>query len=259
MTVQENALNEQVSLYAHKTADASWLERMNEWDDVARLGEIFLLNSQVSDLPVRQTRLISEEAVREVGRWLAGTLQDHFEAPPLPGAEMSYSLSDKKATEIFGFPVGNFPPPYEEWRMSTEVYLVVGKICYLLMDGHFIRYRSLTMDEVEQLFSGRVAPFEAFDETMENIALVLSSVPNRLASFGGLRGIRRSILEAGVAQEWLKARLDQFGTSRWTWATEFYDDALCSILSLDGLERIPMCVAFRRDKGGLKAGENDGS
>ncbi|WP_129358340.1 MULTISPECIES: nitroreductase family protein [Micrococcaceae] len=252
MHEDERVLNEQVSLCARKTPDAVWLERMNDWDPVARLGDTLLQNAQVTDQPVRSTRLIPAESVREIGQWLADTLHKPFAGSGPGGPEGHGALSEDDVARILGFSVKQFPLPYEEWRMSTEIYLVVGRICYVLMNQQFVRYRALSSDDLGQLFSQRVAPFGTFDEGTTGAILIVSSVPGRLAAFGGLRGFRRALLEAGVAQEWLKTRLSRSNSVWWDWTTEFYDDALCSVLSLDGVERAPMCLAYQRDSGMCK-------
>lgn len=61
----------------------------------------------------------------------------------------------------------------------------------------------------------------------------------RTAALAGLRGQRRALLAAGEA----KAELARLATSDgWHWDTEFYDDAATRVLSVDGVERVPLVV-----------------
>lgn len=255
MTDNEAALSEQSSLFAHSTGDPAWLDRMSHWDPVARLGDTFLLNAQSTDQAAPHTRLISPEAIERVGEWLAETLHTPFEVDATQDWAMRPALGEAETRDLLGFGVHDLPGPYAQWRFSTELYALVGDTAFVLMNDQFVRYRKLDQQDLGILLSGRTAPFQELDDATTGTVLVVVAVPGRLSAFGGLRGHRRGLVAAGEAMGHLRQVWDRVGVAeQWTWEQEFFDDACCRALGLDGVERVPLALAYQREP--LESEEN---
>ncbi|MDN5892917.1 MAG: hypothetical protein L0H93_02730 [Nocardioides sp.] len=241
----DGAMSEQTSLVAAPSGDATWLDRMVDYDEVTRLGETFLLNAQVTDEPAARTRLIAPEALERTGEWLRGTLADPRPVEDDTPWSARGALSLGEAADLLGLDLGDLPAAYDQWRMGVEVYILIGDIVFLLANEQFIRHKRLTSRELGMFLSGRTAPFVEFDETLTGTALVLSIVPNRMAALGGLRGFRGSMVAAGEALQWF--RTAAVPPLSWAWEREFHDDACMHVFGLDGLERVPVVVGYQRE------------
>lgn len=246
-------LSEQASLLAFSTDDPLWLDRINNWDPVARLGDTFLLNSMVGKQPMPYSRLIAPEALERVGCWLHSTLHKRFEVQEDTPSENRSILSDPEIVEILGFDVGQLPEPYHQWRFSVELYLLIDDTIFILMNGQFIHYRRLDRMELGTLFSARTVPF--FSDLGEATGVVLGvvAVPGRIGAFGGLRGQRRSLIAAGQAVGWVQHLWEESDVAdRWEWEHEFIDDSCLEVFGLCGLERVPIALAFQLRPRGLE-------
>lgn len=246
MSENDATLSEQASLFAFSGDDPVWLDRYNKWDPVARLGDTFLLNSQVGNQSMPYSRLIAPEALERVGRWLQDTLHERFEVPGDALPEDRSILSDAEVVEILGFDVGQLPEPYHRWRFSIELYLLVGDTIFILLNGQFVHYRRLNRIELGMLFSARTLPFLSDLGEATGVLLGVVAVPGRLGAFGGLRGQRRSLVAAGQAVGWIQHLWEDADAAYlWKWEYEFFDDACLQVFGLDGVERVPLAVAFQ--------------
>ncbi|OKL53164.1 hypothetical protein BSZ39_10990 [Bowdeniella nasicola] len=248
MTTNDATLSEQVSLHAYDGNDPAWLDRISGWDPVARLGETFLLNAQVGEQALPHARLISPQALERVGSWLAGTLHEEFAIDESHDWAVRAALTDDETFNHLGFRVGDLPSAYEDWRFSTEIYALIGDTAFLLMNNQFVRYRRLSDEELGQVLSARTAPFHTVDDRTTGTVLVIAAVPGRLGAFGGLRGQRRSLVAAGEAIGHLQRLWEQASVGdQWSWEREFFDDACGRVFGLDGLERVPVAMAYQRE------------
>jgi hypothetical protein len=253
--MQDGALSEQSSLLAETTGDPAWLDRMVEFDPVARLGETFVLNSQVSDQEMPAARLVAGEALEAIGDWLADTLvPDVAEDSEAVSAEIGVDgvahLSNAAAVRLVGLDPMTLPSAYRDWRVSVEIYVLVGDVVFLLLNHQFLRYRRLTSHELGMLLSPRTAPFMDFDDRITGTVVLVSVVPQRMAALGGLRGFRTALMHAGRATSALDHAWREAGVSSgtWRWHSEFFDDACCRVFGLDGVERVPMAIAYQAYK-----------
>lgn len=245
----QGTMSEQASLFAASTGDDAWLDRMNAYDPTTRLGEAFLLNSLVSDVAVRATRLIPPAAMEQVGAWLAETLLSETGTPPQGTSVCERpGLSNEEVFGCLGLRPSDLPTVYSGWRLAIEVYVVIDDIVLILMDRGFVRYRRLAERDLAAILSGRVAPFVDFnDERLTGRVVALTAVPNRLAALGGLRGYRRALISAGEAMCELSSLWTRNAdATSWSWHTEFVDDTCARVFGWDGLERIPLALAYQR-------------
>lgn len=241
-------MSEQTSLLAASTGDDAWLDRITTYEPVARLGETFLLNSQVTQVPVSSTRLIAPGARSQVGAWLAETLAPDAARPEGASICERPGLTDDEVFDLVGLSREQVPEVYQDWRLAVELYVVLDDLVFCLMDGGFVRYRRLAERDLAALLSGQMTPFMSFDESVTGRVVILTAVPARLGALGGLRGYRSALMAAGEAM----ARLSASWASRerattWEWHTEFVDDVCARAFGWDGLERVPLAIAYQRD------------
>ncbi len=243
------AMSEQTALVTKSIGDEVWLDRLVADDPVVRLADTFLINCQVTPTALPTTQLIHPNARVSTGGWLLGSLrnpqEDALRRSPVDDDPVPLGIADVE--RITCWPSDALPDAYMDWRLCVEVYLLVGKDVYLLMDEKAMPYRRLTDDELGRLWSGRTLPFVPLDEeagTPTGVQAWLVAVPARLAALGGLRGARGSLIEVGRAIAGL-ARTEPESRVRWEWTTEFYDDAACEVLDVDGLERVPVAVGIQ--------------
>ncbi|MBT1035953.1 hypothetical protein KJY78_06295 [Canibacter sp. lx-45] len=241
-------LNEQTSLYDRGSVVSSWSDRVTDWDPVARLGDTFLLNSQVGDHPMPHTRLVPPDVLEQVSSRLALTLHGRLENLKLQEWALRSVLTDDEVVELLGINIADLPQPYKEWRFSIEIYALVRDTIFLLLNGQFVRYRRLSRDELRIVLSERTAPFTSFSDEASGIMIAVVAVPGRLGALGGLRGERRSLIAAGEAiaqfrKLWLKSGVED----KWSWELEFFDDACSQVLGIDGVERMSVALAYRKD------------
>ena len=121
------------------------------------------------------------------------------------------------------------------------MFVLVDRSIYTVGDGFALRHKVLGEAELGIAYSGRLLPFA---EDVDIDALVfLAATPGRIANFGGVRAHRTAYVESGVGMEVCRSNL---GADRgWLWHTEFFDDAACRILSLDGVDAIPLVVGVK--------------
>lgn len=251
----QSVLSEQTSLYARLEGDPFWLDRFMDDDPVARMGETFQLNAMVSPTAMRAARLIHPEARLRTGQWLRETLgppseqsirRSPLDTDPIP-------LDQTRTTLTLGIDLTRLPEAYGSWRLGLELYALVGRHLYLLLDSHAMPYRRLSDEDLGVAMTGRLLPFADPDPDSEprnrgdfnDAMLFLVAVPGRLGALGGLRGIRTCWVEAGTARCEVDAATAQ--GSHWEWHTEFFDDACARVLGIDGVERAPVLVATRKE------------
>lgn len=250
MSEDQNVLSEQISLLgADKRVDPFWTARLDGDEPVVGLGETFIVNSSATPTRVAATSLIPQEAVDFAGSWLAGLLagpdDDLYRDPTASSLPEAAVMPTAALGEMIDIALHELPPAYGDWRLSVELYVLHGRSLYLLSGELAVRSRVLAEAELGIAFGGRMLPFLADGgEEPAGPMLFLVGIPGRMAALGGLRGFRRGLLDAGRGLATLQA-LSGAGAGRWLWETEFFDDACCRVLGVDGLERIPLAVGVR--------------
>ena len=192
------------------------------------------------------TRLLPPETLEKVGSLLAQTLHDKFD--PLDSQDWAAraTLTDSEVFDLLGFKISDLPRPYKQWRFSTEVYALIEGTIFLLLNDQFVRHRRLSQEELTMVLSPRTAPFQDNLERNSGIMLAVVAVPGRLGSLSGLRGERRSLVDAGQAIGRIQKLWSDSGfQNQWSWELEFYDDTCTRALGIDGLERLPIALAYK--------------
>lgn len=260
MESHTSTLTEQVSLLERGAHDAVWKHRLCVDEPVAQLGETFVLNCQVTPSRSYVAELVPVTVRGEIGDWLRHvstseddesyrdpneSLDSDLLSGAAVGAEMdSHLLSFERLGQICGLDLTGLPQAYEDWRLCIELYVLHGRTLYLLSNGKGVRYKVLTEPELGSALSRRLLPLLPDDLEPAGPLVFAVSVPARSAALGGLRGYRWGIMAGGMAFSALSL-LDSGpaeSSLRWLWDTEFYDDAACRVLGIDGVERIPLVI-----------------
>ena len=245
MVNDTSALSEQTALVAHSSGDSTWLDRLLDDDPLPRLGDAFQLNAMTSPTAMRYTRLVHPEARRQTGQYLRDTLvvpgEQSLRRSPLDSDPVPLDAAGLSAG--LGIDASGLPQAYAGWRLAIELYILLGRDIYLFLDDVAMPYRRLGDSDLGRALTQRLLPFA--EPLATDAMLFLVGVPNRLSALGGLRGHRTCYLEAGLAQAHLSA-LTVSGVT-WSWHTEFFDDACCQVLGVDGVERAPLLVGRRED------------
>lgn len=244
-------MSEQTALVTRSTTDEVWVDRLVSTDPVPRLADTFLLNCQATPTEISATRLVHPQARTATGAWLLDTLrnpvEDALRFSPVTADPQRVTEDDiYRAT---AWPIGCLPDAYADWRLCVEIYLLMGQDLYLVLDRTAMPYRRLTEADMGKLWSSRTLPFTDLEDPTKpptGIMTWLVGVPSRLAALGGLRGARGSLIEAGRAMAALSST-QEGATTEWEWTTEFYDDAACVLLGIDGLERVPVAVGVQKE------------
>ena len=135
------------------------------------------------------------------------------------------------------------PEPWTQWRTDCEFFLLVDQSIYMIADSIALQHKALTSQEVAIAHSPRLLPFRKSKQARAFIFIV--SVPARRSFITGVRGYRTAYLQAGVALESCRRALSDHGV--WEWHEEFFDDAACRIVGVDGVEATPMAIGLLSD------------
>lgn len=255
MSDATETLAEQVDLFAREDGDPLWLNRFTSADTVMQLGDKFVVNSIVTPRSPSATGLVAPEAINATGKWLAGTMLTLRDNLIRTGPEATTTgqnpavLRIDEAESMLGFSLADLPDPYGEWRFAIECYMLLGTALYQAYDGFLLRYKVLTENECGWAFGPRLLPFlGGRRHEMVGPMVFLVGCPARLGALGGLRGYRRTFLAAGWAARELRTAAVQ-GEASWHFETEFYDDVAAAVLSVDGVERVPLIVGYQYEMG----------
>lgn len=251
MPTPASPISEQTALYDRQTNIGDPDNRLTADDPLFELGNTFIVNGLVSPTTTAAARLIPREVTAGVTAWLQSSLarndDDLYLAIDESIGEHTAVATIDALSAAAGLELSELPASYADWRLSVELYVVIGPAAYLLAGDLAIRSKVLSNAEVGMLFSRRALPLLASDVELMGIAVVLVAIPGRLGAIGGLRGYRRALIDAGRGLQVLHDLSDRSarGADGWRWETEFLDDAVGAAMSVDGVERIPLALGLK--------------
>ena len=236
---------ESALLNVRPNSGMSWAARMDHPDPLADVGSLLAANSHVTPMGNCCSALIAPQALQGISDWLADSrlkISDNllFEMESCYSPDVEACTLQALAEEL-EIPANTFeflPEPCKDWRLDCDFFILVDRAIYGIAESYAIRHKVLTKRELGMAYSNRLLPFHRGGTPRAMIFII--SVPARRASLGGVRGHRYSYAQAGVALESCRRGLSLAGP--WQWHEDFYDDAACEVLSLDGVEAIPMII-----------------
>lgn len=259
MPDDQSILSEQIALLGGSAHDDPfWGGRLTGDDPVCGLGDTFIVNSMATPTRLATTSLIPQEAVEFAGAWLSGLLatadDDLYEDVTASWRPEAPVMPVEALGEMVDIALHDLPAAYCNWRLTVELYVLHGRSLYLLAGDLAVRHKVLTESELGIAFGARMLPFlPGGGEEPSGPMVFVVGIPNRMSALGGLRGFRRGLVDAGRGLATLEALAGPAG-GRWLWETEFFDDACCRVLGVDGLERVPLAIGVHL----LASSEDDG-
>jgi len=250
MSTPVSPISEETALFERRTTIGAPDTRLAKGDPLLELGDAFIVNGLVSPTSTAAARLIPGEVVDGVTTWLNGSLaraeDDLYLKIDSSIGEDCAVATIEALSAASGLDLTALPASYADWRLSVEIYVVVGRAAYLLAGDLAIRMKVLADSEVGMFFGRRAFPLLT-NVQLTGTAVVLIGIPGRLGAIGGLRGYRRSLVEAGRGLEVLSNLSDRAADPEvdWRWETEFLDDAVAAAISVDGVERVPLAVGLQ--------------
>lgn len=241
MISEESAL-----LNVQQTGDLGSIGRIDTDEPMADLGAVFAVNCLVSPFGNATSSLVAPDAAEGMSDWLKSTHvreEDGIvgEVAEQYSVDVAFCTLDALADRLgLGAEGLDFlPDNWTDWRVHCDIYILVDRIIYTLTDEFAARYRALTERELGLAYSQRLLPF-ADDEQPDAIVFMVA-VPSRFGAIGGVRSHRSTMVQAGVGLETTRRGLVST-TGTWEWHTEFFDDAVCDVLGVDGVDAFPVAV-----------------
>lgn len=219
--------------------------RLDHAEPLEQLADLFAVNCIVGPYGGSTSSLVAPEARDGVAQWIRSTdltLDDGILTDPASTYEPDVPVCTPAAlaARLGTVDLDWLPAPRTGWRLVCDVFVLVDRAIYTVGNGFALRHKVLSETELGLAYSARLLPF-APDLDLDALVFLAVS-PGRVTNFGGVRAHRTSYLEAGVAMEVCRSHL---GGGAWQWHTEFFDDAASRILSLDGVDAIPMAVGVK--------------
>jgi hypothetical protein len=227
--------------------DLRFDRRLDHAEPMEQLAELFGVNCLVGPYGNSTSSLVPPEARAGVAEWIRSTdltLDDGILTTPASTYEPDVpictpaALADRLGVADLDW----LPDPRADWRLVCDVFVLVDRAIYTVGNGFALRHKVLGEAELGIAYSARLLPFA--DDVDIDALVFLSVTPGRIATnFGGVRAHRTAYLESGIGLEVCRKNLGPIGS--WQWHTEFFDDAACRILSLDGVDAIPLVVGVK--------------
>jgi len=237
---------ESALLNVQKTGDLGNVGRIDTEEPMADLGAMFAVNCLVSPFGNVSSSLVAPAATEGISDWLRSTHvreEDGIvgEVADRYSPDVAFCTLDALAARL-GAGDGGFdflPDSWTDWRVHCDIYVLVDRMVYTLTDEFAARYLALTERELGIAYSQRLLPFAEGEEPDALVFLV--AVPIRMGAIGGVRAHRSTIVQAGAGLESVRRNLTST-TGTWEWHTEFFDDAVCNVLGVDGVDSFPIAV-----------------
>lgn len=227
--------------------DLRFDRRLDHAEPMEQLAELFSVNCLVGPYGSSTSSLVPPEARDGVVEWISSTdltLDDGILTTPAStyGPDVPVCTPAALAGRLGVADLDWLPAPRADWRLVCDVFVLVDRAIYTVGSGFALRHKVLGDAELGMAYSARLLPFA--DDVDIDALVFLAATPGRVAnSFGGVRAHRTAYLDSGVGLEVCRTHLGP--ADQWRWHTEFFDDAACRILSLDGVDAIPLAVGVK--------------